>query len=108
MVRAVVERVEVGAAHAELAVHPVEDAHDVALGEEAARDAALVRDEDREEPAVVDVADGLARAGDPLEVLRPVQVVNVDVERAIAVEEDGPAAGRTLRLRLRARVSRHR
>ena len=78
-----------GAAALQLGVHPVVDAHDVALRIVAARDAALVRDEDGEVAAVVDVFDGLLRAGDPLEVLRPVQVVDVDVERAVTVEKDG-------------------
>ena len=89
VMRAVVEGVEVGAAALQFDVHPVVDAYDVALRIVAARDAALVRDEDREVAAVVDVFDGLLRAGDPLEVLRPVQVVDVDVERAVAVEKDG-------------------
>ena len=78
-----------GAAALQLGVHPVVDAHDVALRIVAARDAALIRDEDGEVATVVDVFDGLLRAGDPLEVLRPVQVVDVDIERAVAVEKDG-------------------
>lgn len=89
VVRAVVEGVEVGADVLELAAHPVVDVLDVALGVVAAGDAGLVRHEDGEVAAVVDVADGLFGAGDPDEVFGTVKVVDVDVEGAVAVEEDG-------------------
>ena len=89
VVWAVVEGVEMGADFLELAVHPVVDALDIALGVVAAGDAGLVRHEDGEVAAVVDVADGLFGAGDPDEVFRAVKVVDVDVEGAVAVKEDG-------------------
>lgn len=89
VVRAVVEGVEMGADLLEFAVHPVVDVLDVALGVVAAGDAGLVRHEDGEVAAVVDVADGLFGAGDPDEVFRTVKVVDVDVEGAVAVKEDG-------------------
>ena len=89
MVRTVVEGVEVGADVLELGVHPVVDALDVALGVVAAGDAGLVRHEDDEVAAVVDVADSLFGTGNPDEVLGAVQVVDIDVEGAVAVEEDG-------------------
>lgn len=89
VVRAVVEGVQVGADFLELAVHPVVDMLDVALGVVAAGDTGLVRHEDGEVAAVVDVADGLFGAGDPDEVFRTVKVVDVDVEGAVAVKEDG-------------------
>lgn len=91
VVRAVVEGVEVGADFLELAVHPVVDTLDVALGVVAAGDAGLVRHEDDEVAAVVDVADGLFGAGNPDEVFGTVKVVDVDVECAVAVKEDCPA-----------------
>lgn len=89
VVRAVVEGVEMGADLLEFAVHPVVDVLDVALGVVAAGDAGLVRHEDGEVAAVVDVADGLFGAGDPDEVFRTVKVVDVDVEGTVAVKEDG-------------------
>ena len=89
VMRAVVEGVKVGADFLELAVHPVVDAPDVALGIVAAGDAGLVRHEDGEVAAVVDVADGLLGSGDPDEVFGAMEVVDVDVEGAVAVEEDG-------------------
>ena len=89
VMRAVVEGVEVGAGFLELAVHPVVDAPDVALGVVAAGDTGLVRHEDGEVAAVVDIADGLLGSGDPDEVLGAMEVVDVDVECAVAVEEDG-------------------
>ena len=89
VMRAVVESVKVGADFLELAVHPVVDAPDVALGVVAAGDAGLIRHEDGEVAAVVDIADGLLGAGDPDEVFGAVEVVDVDVEGAVAVEEDG-------------------
>lgn len=89
VMRAVVEGVKVGADFLELAVHPVVDAPDIALGVVAAGDAGLVRHEDGEVAAVVDIADGLFSAGDPDEVLGAVQVMDVDVEGAVAVKEDG-------------------
>lgn len=90
VMRAVVEGVEVGAGFLELAVHPVVDASDIALGIVAAGDAGLVRHEDGEVAAVVDVADGFFGAGDPDEVFGAVQVVDVDIESAVTVEEYGP------------------
>lgn len=89
VVRAVVKGVEVGADFLELAVHPVVDMLDVALGVVAAGDTGLIRHEDSEVAAVVDIADGLLGAGDPDEVFGAVQVVDVDVEGAVAVKEDG-------------------
>lgn len=89
VMRAVVEGVKVGADFLELAVHPVVDAPDVALGVVAAGDTGLIRHEDSEVAAVVDIADGLLGAGDPDEVFGAVEVVDVDVEGAVAVEEDG-------------------
>lgn len=89
VMRAVVEGVEMGADFLELAVHPVVDAPDVALGVVAAGDAGLIRHEDGEVAAVVDIADGLLGAGDPDEVFGAVEVVDVDVEGAVAIEEDG-------------------
>lgn len=89
VVRAVVEGVEVGTDLLELAVHPVVDALDVALGVVAAGNAGLVRHEDGEVAAVVDMADGLFGTGNPDEVFGTVEVVDVDVECAVAVKEDG-------------------
>ncbi len=89
VVRAVVEGVEVSADFLELAVHPVVDALDVALGVVAAGDAGLVCHEDGEVAAVVDVADGLFGTGNPDEVFGTVEVVDVDVECAVAVKEYG-------------------
>lgn len=89
VMRAVVEGIKVGTDFLELAVHPVVDAPDVALGVVAAGDAGLVRHEDSEVAAVVDIADGLLGAGDPDEVFGTMEVVDVDVEGAVAVEEDG-------------------
>lgn len=88
VMRAVVEGVEVGADFLELAVHPVVDAPDVALGVVATGNAGLIRHKDGEVAAVVDIADGLLGSGDPDEVFRAVEVVDVDVEGAVAVEED--------------------
>ncbi len=93
VMRAVVEGVEMGADFLELAVHPVVDAPDVALGVVAAGDAGLIRHEDGEVAAVVDIADGLLGSGDPDEVLGAMEVVDVDVEGAVAVEEDGLSGG---------------
>lgn len=78
-----------GADLLELAVHPVVDAPDVALGIVAAGDTGLVRHEDGKVAAVVDIADGLLGARDPDEFFGAVQVVDVDVEGAVAVKEDG-------------------
>ncbi len=89
MMRAVVEGVEVGADFPEFRVHPVVDAFDVAFGVKAAGNAALICHEDGEEAMVVDVLDGLFRPIDPDEVLGTVQVVDVDVQCAVAVEKDG-------------------
>lgn len=84
----------------ELGVHPVVDALDVALGVVAAGDAGLVRHEDGEVAAVVDIADGLLGAGDPDEVFGAMEVVDVDVEGAVAVEEYGPFGPSSVSLRL--------
>lgn len=89
VMRAVVEGVKVGADFLELAVHPVVDALDVALGVVAAGNAGLVRHEDGKVATVVDIADGLLGAGDPDEVFGAMEVVDVDVEGAVAVKEDG-------------------
>ena len=78
-----------GADFLELAVHPVVDVLDIALGVVAAGDAGLVRHEDGEVAAVVDIADGLLGSGDPDEVFGTVEVVDVDVECAVAVKEYG-------------------
>ncbi len=93
MMGAVVEGVKVGADFLELAVHPVVDALDVALGIVAAGDAALVGDQDGEIAFVIDVFYGFFRAGDPDEVLRAMEVVDVNVQGAVAVEEDGLSGG---------------
>ena len=85
---AVVEGVEVGADGCEVFVHPVVNAEDVAFGEIAARNAALVRDDDGEEARVVDVFDGFAGTGEPFEVFGAVEVVDVDVQGAVSVEKD--------------------
>ena len=79
-----------GADFLELAVHPVVDVLDVALGVVAAGDAGLVRHEDGKVAAVIDMTDGLFGVGNPDEVFGTVKVVDVDVEGAVAVEEYGP------------------
>lgn len=89
VVWAVVEGVKVGADFLELAVHPVVDVLNVALGVVAAGNAGLVRHEDGKVAAVIDMTDGLFGVGIPDEVFGTVKVVDVDVEGAVAVKEDG-------------------
>ena len=86
--RAVVERVDVCAALLQLRIHPVVQARDVALGEIAARDAALVRDDDREIAVRIRPAHCIDRPLRPHERERVVEVVDIDVERAVTVEKD--------------------
>lgn len=98
VVGAVIEGVEVGADFLQFSVHPVVEAAHGALGEVAARDAALVGDDDGEVSGVVDVPDGLFGIWRPDEVLGPVEVVDVDVQRPVAVKEYGAALWRPIPL----------
>ena len=89
MMRAVVEGVEVGADFLELRVHPIVDALNIALGVKAAGYAALICHKDGQITFVIDILDGFLGSVYPDEILGTVQVVDVDVQRAIAVEEYG-------------------
>lgn len=92
MMRAIIERIEMGADLLEFVIHPGIDVPDIAFGVVATGNATLVRHKDGEIATVVDVANGFLGAGYPNEVFGAVQVVDVDIEGAVAVEEDGFAA----------------
>lgn len=102
MMRTIVERVDVRAALLQLRIHPIVQARDVVLGEVAARDAALIRDDDREIAVRIRPAHGIDRALRPHEVRGIVEIVHIDVERAVTVEKD------RLILRHRRNIRPHR
>ena len=88
MVGAVVECVDVRAMRGKLRIHPVVESVHGSLVVVAARDAALIRDDDDEIAVFIRPANRFDCALDPDEFLRLVEIVHVDVERAVAVEED--------------------
>ena len=88
MMGAVVKRVNMRAVLGELCIHPVVQALHGSLVIVAARDAALVRDDDDEIAVRIRPADRVNRAVHPDKLLRIVQVVHIHVERAVTVEED--------------------
>ena len=90
MMRAVIECIEVSAHLLKLCIHPVVDALDIALGIVAPGNTGLIRHDNGEVSMVVDVFDGFLGSFQPDEILRAMQVGDVKVERAIAVEEYGP------------------
>ena len=90
MVRAVVECVDVRIIPSELRIHPVMQALYRRLVIVAARNAALVRDDDDEVAVHIRPADRVNRPLYPHEIGRIMEIVHVDVERAVAVEKDRP------------------
>ena len=91
---AVVVGVDVGADLLEALAHLGVQRDDVVLGVVAAADPRLIGDHEHPPAGLVEGGDGLAGAGDPVEVLPAVHVAGVLVQDSVAVEEKG-GAGRT-------------
>ena len=100
MVGAVVQVVQMGTDFCQLLIHPIVDIYHVFFRVVAAGDAALVGDQDGEIAFVIDVFYGFFRAGDPDEVLGAMEVVDINVQGAVAVEEDGLSGASSVSLRL--------
>lgn len=91
MMGTVIERIEMRSDSGKFRVHPVVNGLYVFFRIVAAGYAGLVRHEDGKAALVIDVFYGFFGAGDPDEVLGAVEVVDVNVEGAVAVEKDRPS-----------------
>ena len=67
--------------------------------EHPAADRGLVRQDDEAEPQIPELAQGVRRAGDQPELVGPEHVPDLLVDRAVAVEQDEPAAHEGLHTR---------
>ena len=74
-------------------------------GEHPAADRGLVRQDDEAETQIPELAKGVRRAGDQPELVGPEHVPDLLVDRAVAVEQDEPAAHEGLHTRTPARAS---
>ena len=72
----------------QLCIHPVVQAVHGSLVIVAARDAALIRDDDDEIAVFIRPTDRVDRALHPDEFLRFMEIVHIDIECAVAVEKD--------------------
>ena len=89
MVRAISDVVDAGALRGKFGAHPVVQRVELVLGEEAARHAGLVGEEEHEIAGVVQPADRLRRIRHPADALLRAHVAVVMVDDAVAVEERG-------------------
>ena len=87
--RAVVQRVEIGAAGLQPPPHFVVAHLDKARSDQALRHARLVGDDDQLVAGALEQPQRVHGPRKQLEILQLVQVADVDVQRAVAVEEDG-------------------
>ena len=76
-----------GALFFQFLVHPIVQTKHIFFRIVAARHARLVRDDDGQDAALVEAADGGGSIGRPDEILRTMQVMNIDVQRAVTVKE---------------------
>jgi Asparagine synthase len=89
--RAVVERIDAGAMGAQEFVQPFVDAVDIVPGVEPPLDPRLVGHADHEVAVVVGERERVPDAPEQLEPVRFAKVVEVRVERSVAVDEQGAA-----------------
>src|SRR5690349_7380236 len=89
MMRAVPDIVDARALRQQFGQHPVVQPVQFSLGEEAARDAGLVGEEEHEIAGVIEPPDRLGRIGHPADALLAAYVAVVVIDDAVAVEEGG-------------------
>lgn len=102
VVRAVIRRIDVRTEGAELLADPRREIEKLLLCVVASRDARLIGDHEHEESPPIGPLDRLTGAVNPGEVLGLVNPTPVDVERAIAIEEESPGPWRQQRIRSRS------
>ena len=88
MVGAVVKCVDPCAMHRKFCVHPVVQTMYIRLVIVAARDAALVRDNDDEIAVLIRPTNRVDRAFHPDEIRRVVEIMHIDIQCAVAVEKN--------------------
>ena len=93
MMRAEVQRVEIRAGPLQKAPHFGMGHLDKCRIDQPARDPGLVGDDHQQVTRALQQPQGVARPRKELELLELVPVANVDVEGAVAVEEDGACSG---------------
>src|SRR5437868_14454119 len=89
MVRAVPDIVDARALRQQFGAHPVMQHIELGLGEEAARDAGLVGEEEDKIAGVVEAADRFRRIRHPANTLFRSHIAVVAVDDTVAVEEGG-------------------
>ena len=89
MMAAEVQGVEIGAAALQPPPHLVmANLHETGI-DQPMRDAGLIRDDDQREAGALEQPQRIRGPREQLEVLEPMQVADVNVERPITIEEDG-------------------
>ena len=89
MMRAVIQRVEIGAAGLQPPAHLVVADLDEARIDQPVRDARLIGDDDQRVAGALEQPQRIGRPRKQLEVLEPVQITDVDVECPVAIQKDG-------------------
>ena len=89
MMRAIPDVVDHGALRGEFGAHPVVQHVELVLGEEAARHAGLVGEEEHEIAGIVEPADRLRRIRHPANPVPRAHIAVVVIDDAVAVEEGG-------------------
>src|ERR1700755_438563 len=103
MVRAVADIVDARALRQQLGAHPVVQHVEFGLGEEAARHAGLVGEEEHEIAGVVEPAYRSCRVRHPADALARAHVAVIVIDDAVAVEESrGPLDGRAAHFCIKA------
>ena len=88
MVLAVIQRIEIGAAGLQPPPHLVVADLDEAGIDQAMRDARLIGDDDQRVAGALQQPQRIGRPRKQLEILEPMQITDVDVERAVTIEKD--------------------
>ena len=88
-----IDAIDARAGGGEFCREPVVQALHLLFGIEAARDAGLVGDDEDEPVHRIEAGDGFAGAFNPLKVFDAIDVAAVDVDDAVAVEEESGARG---------------
>src|SRR5262249_46647531 len=89
MVRAISDVVDDGALRQKLLSHPLMQRIELGCGEEAARHAGLVGEEEHEIAGVIQPADRLCRVRHPAKAILAADIAVVMIDDAVAVEEGG-------------------
>src|SRR5882762_1844609 len=89
MMRAISDVVDNGTQGGELAPHPVVQRAQFVLGEESARHAGLIGEEEHKISGIVEAADCLRRIRHPANPVMSAHIAVIVVDDAVAVEEGG-------------------